>query len=215
MENCKCIFATLFSSLLSVLSPSLSSAENYCASVHNAGRRLELLRTEKGVLKRTGVSLEFGLESAASLRTFPFWKGGLKSLFIISQKPVGRLLGPGWFCAAEAAAAAEINYFVPFPLLLASLMCSFKAFVCTHWTIRSSQNEEEFWISLLFWILPIFWSFIDSYPKLDNHSGLKIPCRFKTAIFPMCCFQLAFQMFEFSRTKWQHWFGLHSRVWNN
>ena len=156
MENCKCIFATLFSSLLSVLSPSLSSAENYCASVHNAGRRLELLRTEKGVLKRTGVSLEFGLESAASLRTFPFWKGGLKSLFIISQKPVGRLLGPGWFCAAEAAAAAEINYFVPFPLLLASLMCSFKAFVCTHWTIRSSQNEEEFWISLLFWILPIF-----------------------------------------------------------
>ena len=156
MENCKCIFATLFSSLLSVLSPSLSSAENYCASVHNAGRRLELLRTEKGVLKRTGVSLEFGLESAASLRTFPFWKGGLKSLFIISQKPVGRLLGPGWFCAAEAAAAAEINYFVPFPLLLASLMCSFKAFVCTHWTIRSSQNEEEFWISLLFWILTIF-----------------------------------------------------------
>ena len=97
MENCKCIFATLFSSLLSVLSPSLSSAENYCASVHNAGRRLELLRTEKGVLKRTGVSLEFGLESAASLRTFPFWKGGLKSLFIISQKPVG------WAAAARAS----------------------------------------------------------------------------------------------------------------
>ena len=74
---------------------------------------------------------EFGLESAASLRTFLFgkdWKAFSSSaknqlVGLLQLEPPGSLL---------RRSTRDLDYFVPlFSALLASLICSFKAFVCT------------------------------------------------------------------------------------